>query len=118
MGQTVKRGDNGEITHVKLGNSFVEKKEHDIRVGLEDLVGSRFNKESLEEKLTEIFGVPIVVDDIHDDADELVDYNFLGGFDIPERELYGFFDIYFLKMRRPGFDNADIYITEVAIEFE
>ena len=118
MGQTVKRGDNGEITHVKLGNSFVEKKEHDIRVGLEDLVGSRFNKESLEEKLTEIFGVPIVVDDIHDDADELVDYNFLGGFDIPERELYGYFDIYFLKMRRPGFDNADIYITEVAIEFE
>ena len=118
MGQTVKRGDNGEITHVKLGNSFVEKKEYDIRVGLEDLVGSRFNKESLEEKLTEIFGVPIVVDDIHDDADELVDYNFLGGFDIPERELYGYFDIYFLKMRRPGFDNADIYITEVAIEFE
>ena len=118
MGQTVKRGDNGEITHVKLGNSFVEKKEYDIRVGLEDLVGSRFNKESLEEKLTEIFGVPIVVDDIHSDADELVDYNFLGGFDIPERELYGYFDIYFLKMRRPGFDNADIYITEVAIEFE
>ena len=118
MGQTVKRGDNGEITHVKLGNSFVEKKEHDIRVGLEDLVGSRFNKESLEEKLTEIFGVPIVVDEIHGDADELVDYNFLGGFDIPEREFYGFFDIYFLKMRRPGFDNEDIYITEVAIEFE
>lgn len=118
MGQTVKRGDNGEITHVKMGNSFVEKKEHDIRVGLEDLVGSRFNKESLEEKLTEIFGVPIVVEDISHDEDELGDYNFLGGFDIPEKELYGFFDIYFLKMRRPGFDNADIYITEVAIEFE
>ena len=118
MGQTVKRGDNGEITHVKLGNSFVEKKEHDIRVGLEDLVCSRFNKESLEEKLTEIFGVPIVVDDISRDDDELGDYNFLGGFDIPEREFYGYFDIYFLKMRRPGFDNADIYITEVAIEFE
>ena len=32
--------------------------------------------------------------------------------------LYLAFDIYFLKMRRPGFDNADIYITEVAIEFE
>ena len=118
MGQTVKRGDNGEITHVKLGNSFVEKKEHDIRVGLEDLVGSRFNKESLEEKLTEIFGVPIAVEDISKEDDELADYNFMGGFDIPERELYGYFDIYFLKMRRPGFDNADIYITEVAIEFE
>lgn len=118
MAQTVKRGDNGEITHIKLGNYFVEKKEHDIRVGLEDLVGARFNKESLEEKLTDIFGVPIVVEDISHDEDELGDYNFLGGFDIPKRELYGYFDIYFLKMRRPGFDNADIYITEVAIEFE
>lgn len=118
MAQTVKRGDNGEITHIKLGNYFVEKKEHDIRVGLEDLVGARFNKESLEEKLTDIFGVPIVVEDISKEDDELADYNFLGGFDIPERELYGYFDIYFLKMRRPGFDGSDVYITEVAIEFE
>ena len=118
MGQTVKRGDKGEITHIKVGNSFVDKKEYDIRVGLESLVGSRFNKESLEKELTEIFGVPIVVEDISKEDDELADYNLLGSFDIPERELYGYFDIYFLKMRRPGFDNADIYITEVAIEFE
>jgi hypothetical protein len=118
MGQTVKRGDNGEITHIKLGNSFVDKKEHDIRVGLEDLVGARFNKESLEEKLTEIFGIETVLDDISREDDELSDFNFIGCFDIPEKELYGFFDIYFLKMRRPGFDDADIYVTEVAIEFE
>lgn len=112
------RGDNGEMTHFKYGNSWMEKKEYVIRVGLDQLECSRFNKESLEEKLTEIFGVPIVVEDISHDEDELGDYNFLGGFDIPEKELYGFFDIYFLKMRRPGFDNADIYITEIAIEFE
>ena len=118
MGQTVKRGDNGEITHVKLGNSFVDKKEHDIRVGLEDLVGARFNQKSLEEKLTEIFGIETVLEDISRDDDELGDYNFLGHFDIPEKELYGFFDFYFLKLRRPGFDGADIYVTEVAIEFE
>lgn len=118
MGQTVKRGENGEITHIKVGNSFVEKNEHEIRVRLESLVGNRFNKESLEKELSEIFGIEIVLEDISREDDELADYNLLGGFDIPERELYGFFDIYFLKMRRPGFDNADIYVTEVAIEFE
>ena len=118
MGQTVKRGDKGEITHIKVGNSFVDKKEYDIRVALESLVGSRFNKESLEKELSEIFGIEIVLDDISRDDDELGDYNFLGHFDIPKKELYGFFDIYFLKMRKPGFDNADIYVTEVAIEFE
>jgi hypothetical protein len=48
----------------------------------------------------------------------LADYNFVGGFDIPEKELYGYFDIYFLKMRRPGFDGAKFYVTEVAIQFE
>ena len=118
MAQTVKRGDNGEITHIRLGNSFVDKREYDIRVGLEDLVQSRFNKETLQQRLTEIFGTTIELDDISREDDELADFNFLGHFDIPEKDLYGYFDIYFLKMRRPGFDNADIYITEVAIEFE
>jgi hypothetical protein len=118
MAQTVKRGDNGEITHIRLGNSFVDKNEYDIRVGLEDLVQSRFTKETLEQRLTEIFGTTIELDDISREDDELADFNFLGHFDIPEKDLYGYFDIYFLKMRRPGFDNADIYITEVAIEFE
>lgn len=118
MAQTVKRGDNGEITHIRLGNSFVDKREYDIRVELEDLVHTRFNKESLEKKLTDIFGVDITLEDISREDDELADFNFLGHFDIPEKDLYGYFDIYFLKMRRPGFDNADIYVTEVAIEFE
>jgi len=118
MGQTVKRGENGEITHIKVGNSFVDKKEHEIRVQLESFVGNRFTKESLEKTLSIIFDVDIVLDDISHEEDELGDYNFLGHFDIPEKELYGFFDIYFLKMRRPGFDDADIYVTEVAIEFE
>jgi len=118
MAQTVKRGDNGEVTHIKLGNSFVDKKEYDIRVGLEDLVGSRFKQESLEKKLSDLFGTTIKLDDISEKEDELSDYNFVGGFDIPEQSLYGFFDVYFLKMRRPGFDGADIYVTEVAIEFE
>lgn len=118
MGQTVKRGENGEITHIKVGNSFVDKKEHEIRVQLEDLVGFRFNKKSLQKKLSEIFGAKIVLEDISNKEDELADYNFVGGFDIPEKGLYGYFDIYFLKMRRTGFDGSRIYVTEVAIEFE
>lgn len=94
------------------------EKEKEISSRLESLVGNRFNKESLEKTLSIIFEVDIVLDDISEKEDELADYNFVGGFDIPEQSLYGFFDVYFLKMRRPGFDGADIYVTEVAIEFE
>lgn len=118
MGALGKIGHNGEITHIKLGNSFVDKREYDIRVGLESLVGSRFNKESLEKELSEIFGTTIVVEDISKDDDELGDFNFIGSFDIPEKDLFGYFDIYFLKMRKPGFDGSDLYVTEIAIEFE
>ena len=57
MGQTVKRGDKGEITHIKVGNSFVKLKEYDIRMALKSLVGNRFNKESIEKELSEIFGI-------------------------------------------------------------
>ncbi len=94
------------------------EKEKEISSRLEGLVGNRFNKESLEKTLSIIFEVDIVLDDISEKEDELSDYNFVGGFDIPEQSLYGFFDVYFLKMRIPGFDGADIYVTEVAIEFE
>jgi hypothetical protein len=118
MSQTVKRGEDGEITHVKIGNSFYPKVEVDIRTQLENLVHNRFTKETLEKELTEIFGQTIVLEDISHDEDELGDFNFMGSFDEPEKDLYGYFDIYFLKMRRPGFDGADIYVTEVAIEFE
>lgn len=93
-------------------------KEKEISDRLNNLVQSRFSKEKLESKLSEIFGTPITLDDISREDDELVDFNFLGDFDIPNQNLYGFFDIYFLKMRKAGFDGSDIYITEVAIEFE
>lgn len=92
-----------------------------IQNGLEALVGKRFNKETLEAKLTELFEYPITLSDVSREDDELSDFNFLGGFDIkyPNNvHLYGYFDVYFLKMRRAGWDDSDIYITEVAIEFE
>jgi hypothetical protein len=92
--------------------------EKEISNRLESVVQGRFTKESLERDLTTIFGVDIVLGDISREDDELGDYNFIGHFDIPDKNLYGYFDIYFLKMRRPGFDGADLYVTEVAIEFE
>ncbi len=92
--------------------------EKEISIRLESLVGNRFDKESLEKTLSIIFDLEIVLDDISHEEDELGDYNFLGHFDSPDKNLYGYFDIYFLKMRRPGFDGSDLYVTEVAIEFE
>lgn len=92
--------------------------EKEISSSLESVVQGRFTKESLERDLTTIFGVDIVLEDISREDDELGDYNFIGHFDIPGSNLYGYFDIYFLKMRRPGFDGSDLYVTEVAIEFE
>jgi hypothetical protein len=92
--------------------------EKEISNRLENLVQNRFTKESLESLLSIIFDVSIVLEDISHDEDELGDYNFLGHFDIPDKNLYGYFDIYFLKMRRPGFDGSDLYVTEVAIQFE
>lgn len=88
---------------------------------LEELVGKRFNKESLEAHLTEKFTYPITLDDISREDDELSDYNFITNIDIEYPDGFHLFadvDIYFLKMRREGFDAADIYVTEVAVEFE
>ena len=92
--------------------------EKQIAKGLEALVGQRFNKASLEAELTRLFRQPTTVDDISKDDDELCDYNFLTGFDNEEKEIYGYADIYFLPMRKEGFDGACYYITEVSWEFE
>jgi hypothetical protein len=99
----------------ELRNVELEK---EISNRLERLARGRFTKETLERALTTIFGVDIVLEDISREDDELGDYNFLGHFDNPNSNLYGYFDIYFLKMRRPGFDGSDLYVTEVAIQFE
>lgn len=93
-------------------------KEIEIEVALEDLVGRRFNKETLEAKLSEIFGHPATVEDISKDDDELADFNLLSNLDNKEKDLYGYIDIYYLPMRREGFDGATWYITEVSYEFE
>jgi hypothetical protein len=98
--------------------SGVTNRELPIAEALEDLVGRRFNKETLEAKLSEIFGIEAKVEDISKDDDELSDFNYLTNFDIRAKGIYGYADIYFLPMRRTGFDGATFYVTEVGYEFE
>ena len=81
-------------------------KQIEITLALEDLVGQRFNKATLEAKLAVIFKQPITVEDISKDDDELVDFNLLTNFDNEETNMFGYVDIYYLPMRRAGFDEA------------
>ena len=96
----------------------MDKLQRQIATLLEELVGKRFNEETLNHRLTDIFQWEVKVEDISDKEDELSDYNFVFGFGDTDSELYGFGDIYFLKMRREGFDGATFYVTEVNVEFE
>lgn len=96
----------------------MDKLQKQIATLLEELVGKRFNEETLNHRLTDIFQWEVKVEDISDKEDELSDYNFVFGFGDTDSELYGFGDIYFLKMRREGFDGATFYVTEVNVDFE
>jgi len=96
----------------------MDKLQRQIATLLEELVGKRFNEETLNHRLTDIFQWEVKVEDISDKEDELSDYNFVFGFGDTDSELYGFGDIYFLKMRREGFDGTTFYVTEVNVDFE
>ena len=85
---------------------------------LENLVGKRFNLNTLNEVLSEQFDEAIKCEIVNDDDEEntLTDWDIM--FDSVKEETYGYFDIYMLKMRRPGFDGATFCITEIGYEFE
>lgn len=104
------------LKHLKI--TIMDKLQRQIATLLEELVGQRFNEETLNHRLTDIFQWEVKVEDISDKEDELSDYNFVFGFGDTDSELYGFGDIYFLKMRREGFDGATFYVTEVNVDFE
>ena len=96
----------------------MNKLQKQIATLLEELVGKRFNEETLNHRLTDIFQWDVKVEDITDEESVIVDYNFAFEFGDADSELYGFGDIYFLKMRREGFDGATFYVTEVNVDFE
>ena len=90
---------------------------------LRQLVHKRFSIESLNKKLSTFFGASIVVYnasqgriDDGEDGDELSDYNLMFSFETEDLFVDG--DIYFLPMRRVGFDGATMYITEIGYSFE
>jgi len=96
----------------------MDKLQKQIATYLEELVGKRFNEETLNKRLSDILQWEVKVEDISDKEDELADYNFVFGFGNAVSELYGYGDIYFLKMRREGFYGATFYVTEVNVDFE
>jgi len=90
---------------------------------LEGLLHSRFSIETLNEKLSTFFGIKVEVYnasqgriDSGEEDDELCDWNLM--FSIENEELFVDIDIYFLPMRREGFDGGTMYITEVSYEFQ
>ena len=86
-----------------------------IKKGMENLVGKRFSVDSLNAHLSKLFKEEIKVEDVNVNDDDFGDYNLL--FESTNPDTYGFFDIYYLPMRKPGYDGETIYITEVAYEF-
>jgi len=83
--------------------------------GYDVLVGRRFSKESLENKIKEEFGFKPNLAEV-DEEGCIHDYAFIGGIG----EDIGYVDIYFLRSpyaERNG-DPNDLYITEVSASLE
>jgi hypothetical protein len=83
---------------------------------LENLVGQRFTLYTLTQKICEIFHENIVLIETNYEDDDFTDWCYL--FESIKEETYGFFEVYFLKMRTKGFDGSDIYIAEINCDFE
>lgn len=86
---------------------------------LEHLVHKRFNIEQLNEELSRFFGEDVsVVDTTPEDlSDGCEDFNLMAVLKQENDDMPWVFDIYYLPMRREGFDGATMYITEVSYEF-
>ena len=91
------------------------KTQKKIVAELEKLVMQRLTLKQIQNKIQDIFNNPYI--DIEDTTDgkcpdDLSDYNLMFENAI-QGELYGDFDIYYLKTREPGI----LYITEIGHEF-
>jgi hypothetical protein len=100
----------------------MNKKQKQIVAELESLVGQRFSMERLNETLSKMFNEKIEVENVsqsridNGEDDELFDFDLM--FNSETEETYGYFDIYMLPMRNPGFDGSTMYITEIGYEFD
>lgn len=92
-------------------------KQKEVVKFLGSLVHNRYNMETLTKVLSRYFDEAIKPMYANEEEDNiLTDYNIM--FDSHKEDTYGYFDIYVLKMRRPGFDESDFYVTEVGYEFD
>ena len=96
----------------------------EVVVFLEDLVHKRFSEKRLNKVLSDFFKQDLEVYnasqgriDNGEDDDELTDFNLMVNVDSDGNSDAIYIDIYMLPMRCKGYDNADMYITEVGYEF-
>ena len=82
---------------------------------LEGLVHYRFNKKTLEKKLSEIFNEPIKLVLGYQDVKDFSDYDYM--FTSDKEEIGGDFDIYILKHKHTDINGNTWYVTEVGYEF-
>ena len=87
---------------------------------LEGLVHYRFSLESLAEHLQKEFKLdaPMVIEDVtpYKDECDTSDYNLMCC--LEKKNIFCDIDIYYLKLRKPNYDNDRIYVTEVGWEFQ
>ena len=100
------------------------KTQTEIITFLENLVHKRFSEETLNKELSVFFKRKIKVSNVSqgridtgEDDDELSDYNLMFNIENGVFSDSGYYDIYMLPMRRPGWNDADMYVTEVSYEF-
>lgn len=91
------------------------EKQKRIAEQLERLVHNRFNEESLNRKLSEIFNAEVKVEEICRELHHFPDY--VVAWDCDREDISGCFDFYFLK-HKPNYEgDTTMYITEVSYEF-
>lgn len=97
------------------------KRQKTLIRNLESLVHRRFNEETLNAELSKMFGEEVKVSTECCDEDKEWNGDWYYTFGIESEELYGYFDIYYLKMKEQPEDDDDglrFFVTEVTYTFE
>ena len=98
---------------------ILTKRQEEVEKQFRALLHRRFNEESLNKELSRIFGEEVKVHEFLDDEEWDGDWCYT--FEISSGELEGYFDLYFLKMKKQREDYDDglrFYITELTYNFE
>lgn len=96
----------------------VQAKRQEVINKLESLVHKRFSYKVLNQVLCELFEVDdIYVSECEGEDEELrCDYDL--EFAITKPIIGGVFDIYYLPMKKKGYNGEEIYITEIGYMFD